>query len=88
MGLVEYALLITLAVVLYNLQQLKMILKEKGYPVDMFTGWLQDYRQLKDLCQQARDEDERLKYQKILNGLHFSIAGLIFCIVLLLRDRL
>ena len=45
----DFAMLFSLIIALYNLQHLKITLREKGYPVEMLTGWSKDYRQLKEL---------------------------------------
>ena len=88
MSLIGFALIFTVAVALYNLQQIKMILKEKGHAVDIFSGWLVDYRKFKDLVRREAAQETKIRYQRILNGFHFSLAGLVFLIILLLKDRL
>lgn len=85
MGLFEFALLFSAVVALYNFQQIKMALKDKGYTVDMFTGWLRDYRQFKTLIENEPDQKRKIEYQKNLNGLHFSLLGFIIFAVLILR---
>ena len=44
MGMLEFAIILSVTIALYNLQQIKMILKNKGFTVDAFKGWLEDYR--------------------------------------------
>jgi hypothetical protein len=88
MGLVGIAIFISAIVAMYNLQQIKMTLKDKGFTVDPFTGWLSDYRQFKDLARREPDQAVQAKYQKILNGLHFSLIGIAALIVLSLSGRI
>jgi hypothetical protein len=87
MNLMHFALIFSVIIALYNLQQLKITLKGKGYPVDMLSGWLNDYRQFKELIRTETDEKVRIEYQKIINGLHFSLAGVIVLSVMLIRGR-
>lgn len=72
---------------LHAFQQIKITLKEKGYPVDMLTGWLDDYRRFKKLTQEEPDEPTRYKYQRILNGLHLALAGLVFIPLLMIMGK-
>jgi hypothetical protein len=88
MGLLQLAVVFSVIMALYNLQQMKIALKDKGYPVEMLTGWIRDYRQLKDLIRKEPDPKGKIKYQKILNGLHFSLAGLIFFVAMILSKRM
>ena len=88
MGLLEFAVIFSTVIALYNLQQIKMILKDKGYAVDMLTGWLSDYRHFKGLIQKEPDQKVKIKYQQILNGLHFSLGGIFFFVALVLHNRL
>ena len=88
MGLLEFAMIFSLIIGLYNLQQIKMTLKDKGFPVDMFTGWMDDYRRFKRLIHDTPEQKLKLEYQKTLNGLHFSLGGLVFFAFLIFRDRL
>ncbi|MDY6789771.1 MAG: hypothetical protein SWH54_00755 [Thermodesulfobacteriota bacterium] len=88
MGLLEFALIFTVVFTLYNLQQIKMILKEKGQTVDVIKGSLGDYRKFKDLIRNEPDQILKMKYQRILNGLYFSLLGLVFFTIMILRVRL
>lgn len=88
MGLLEFALIFTVVFALYNLQQIKMILKEKGLTVDVIKGSLGDYRKFKDLIRHEPDQLLKMKYQRILNGLHFSLLGLVLFAIMILRVRL
>lgn len=88
MGMIEFALVVSAVIALYNFQQIKMTLKDKGYEVNMFTGWLGDYRRYKSLIGSEEDEKMKLKYQKILNGLLFSLCGLIFFALMMVRKYL
>jgi hypothetical protein len=84
MGLIELALILSVMVALYNIQQIKITLKERGCKVEMLTGWLRDYRQYKALIQSESDSRSRAKLQKTINGLHFSLAGIAMFVFMLL----
>ena len=88
MGLIEFALVVSVIVALYNLQQIKMILKDKGFSVDLLSNPLDDHRNFKGLIEQAPDEKDKIKYQKILNGLYLSLGGFVFCAILMIRSKL
>ena len=68
---------------IYYLQQIKIALKTRGFYVEMFGGWLADYRRLKELIAAEPDEDVKTRYMGMLNGLHISVIFL--GLVLLLR---
>ena len=72
---------------LHAFQQIKMTLKDKGYPVDMLTGWFDDYRRFKQLVTDETDEPTRYKYQRILNGLHLALAGIVFIPLLMIMGK-
>jgi uncharacterized membrane protein YiaA len=72
---------------LHAFQQIKMTLKDKGYHVDLMTGWIEDYRRFKELIQNEADEQTRYKYQRILNGLYLALAGLVFIPLLMIMGR-
>jgi hypothetical protein len=88
MGLFEFAIILSVTIALYNLQQIKMILKNKGFTVDAFKGWFEDYRRFKGLIRNEADPKVKIKYQKILNGLHFSLAGGTAFALIVLINRL
>jgi len=88
MGMFELAMFVSVVVALYNFQQIKIILNDKGLTVDMLSGFLRDYRAFKGLIQNESDESVKIKYQKILNGLHFSLAGLFVFAALIIRNRM
>jgi hypothetical protein len=88
MGILELAVIICVTIVVYNIQQIKIILKTSGYTVDMFRNLLGDYRRFKGLIQNEPDRKVKAKYQAILNGLHFSIAGVIMFTFMILNERL
>ncbi len=88
MDLLEFALIFTVIYALYNLQQIKIILKEKGLTVDVIKGSFGDYRKFKDLIRNEPDQQSKMKYQRILNGFHFSLFGLVLFAFMILRDRL
>ena len=71
MGLLEFALIFTVVFTLYNLQQIKITLKEKGLTVEVFKGSFKDYRKFKNLIRNESNQILKMKYQKILNSLHF-----------------
>lgn len=85
MGLYEFALLFSAVVALYNFQQIKIALKSRGHAIEMFTGWMRDYRQFKSLIEDESDQKRKIEYQKNLNGLHFSLLGMAIFAVLILR---
>jgi uncharacterized membrane protein YiaA len=72
---------------LHAFQQIKMTLKDKGYPVEMMTGWMSDYRRFKKLAMEEADEETRHKYQRILNGLYLALAGLVFIPLLMIMGK-
>jgi uncharacterized membrane protein YiaA len=72
---------------LHSLQQIKMTLKDKGYRVEMLTGWFEDYRQFKQLAEEEQDETARYQYQRILNGLYMSLIGLVLIPVLMIMGK-
>jgi prolipoprotein diacylglyceryltransferase len=86
-NLIGIALIVSVAVALYNLQQIKITLKEKGFAIEILTGWLSDYRRFKELIRHESNQQNKIRYQKIINGLHFSLAGVVFLLFLVLRDR-
>jgi ABC-type transport system substrate-binding protein len=75
-------------IALYNVQKIKIILKEKGYPVDMLTGWMADYRHFKGLIEKEPDQKTKIKYQQILSGLLFSLGGLVFFAIMAFYNRM
>ena len=88
MGLLEFALIFSVIIALYNLQQIKMALKEKGHTVDMFKGVLQDHRKFKELLRNETDEKRKLKYRQTLNGFYFSLLGVVLFGIMVLRARM
>ena len=88
MGLLEFALIFTIIYALYNLQQIKITLKEKGFTVDVIKGSLGDYRKFKDLIRNEPDQEVKMKYQRILNGFHFALFGIVLFAIIMLRARL
>ena len=77
MNWLEIGLIGSVIFALYYFQQIKMTLKERGLHVEMFSGWLSDYRRFKALVAQEKDERQKIKLQGILNGLHLALAGLV-----------
>jgi hypothetical protein len=76
MGWLELGLIGSIVFAVYYFQQIKITLKEKGYHVDFFTGWVADYRSFKSLVVSETNEESRVEYQGILNGLHMALVGL------------
>lgn len=72
---------------LHAFQQIKMTLKEKGYQVDLMTGWVDDYRRFKQLAREETDEPARTKYQRVLNGLYMALAGLVVIPLLIILGK-
>jgi uncharacterized membrane protein YiaA len=72
---------------LHAFQQIKMTLKEKGYHVEVMSGWIDDYRKFKKLTLEEPDEQQRYKYQRILNGLYLALAGLVFIPLLIIMGK-
>ena len=88
MGLLEFALIFSVIIALYNLQQIKITLKEKGLTVDVIKGSLGDYRKFKDLIRNEADQQSKMKYQRILNAFHFALFGIVLFAIIILRGRL
>jgi hypothetical protein len=88
MGLLEFALIFSVVIALYNVQQMKLVLKDKGHVVDMFKGLLGDHKKFKELMHRESDEKRKLKYRQTLNGLYFSLVGVILFGIMVLRARL
>ena len=88
MGLLEFALIFSVIIALYNVQQMKLVLKDKGHVVDMFKGLLGDHKKFKELMHSESDEKRKLKYRQTLNGLYFSLVGVILFGIMVLRARL
>ena len=88
MTLLEVALILSVVIAMYNLQQIKITLKQKGYTVEMLSGFVQDYRQFKALMQSESDQTIQAKYKQTLNGLYFSLFGIALFAVMVLQDRL
>lgn len=88
MNLLDLALLFSLIIALYNLQQIKITLKQKGYPVEMLTGWLRDYRLFREMIRKEPEEKVRLEHQKTINALHFSLAGFVVLVFMAVRHRI
>ena len=87
MSWLHFGLIGAFVFALHSLQQIKMTLKDKGYPVDLMTGWLDDYRRFKKLTLEEPDKETRYKYQRILNGLYLALAGLVFIPLLIIMGK-
>ena len=88
MGLIEFAFIFSFVIALYNIQQMKMVPKDKGHTVDAFRGLLADHRKFKELLRTEPDEPRKIKYRQILNGLYFSLLGVILFGIMVLNARL
>ena len=88
MSLFEIALVISAIFAMYNLQQVKITLKQKGYDVEMLSGWLKDHRQFKSLIQSEKDQKTKVKYQQTLNSLYFSLFGIVLFGFLVIQNRM
>lgn len=88
MSLFEIALVISIIIATYNLQQMKIALKQKGYDVEMFRGVVKDHRQFKELIRSEKEQKVKIKYQQTLNGLYFSLLGVVLFAALMLHQRL
>jgi len=87
MGWLKLGLFGSIIFGLYYFQQIKMTLKSKGYNVQPFSGWIDDYRQFKGLILKEPDQRLKAQYQGIINGLHLSLGGLGVFIILLLSGN-
>ena len=88
MGMIEFALIVSIVIALYNIQQIKMTLKEKGHSVEMFSNPLEDVRLFKKLMLDEPDQKVKLKYQKILNGLYFCLVGMVLFAIMMINKRM
>jgi len=70
---------------LYMFQQIKITLKDAGYHVEYFTGWVRDYQRFKQMIAKEKDGNVKLKHQKILTGLYVSLGGITIIGTMLLR---
>ena len=77
MGWLKLGLFGSIIFALYYYQQIKMTLKEKGYEVDLLTGWINDYRNFKRLIETEPDRKLKTQYRAILSGLHLALLGLV-----------
>ncbi|MDJ0783991.1 MAG: hypothetical protein QNJ22_18615 [Desulfosarcinaceae bacterium] len=77
MNWLEIGLIGSVIFALYYFQQIKMTLKERGFDVEMFSGWFADYKRFKALILSEKDERQKIKLQGILNGLHLALVGLV-----------
>ena len=64
--------------ILYSLQQIKIVLKENGYDVDLLSNPMDDHNKFKALVEKEEDPRKRAKYQSVLNGLYLALAGTVF----------
>ena len=84
MSWLEFGLFGSVIFALYYFQQIKMTLKEKGFDIQPFTGWTDDYRRYRQLIADTSDPKEKMKLQAMLNGLYMAVGGAVFFAFLLL----
>ena len=77
MSWLQLGLIGSIIFTIYYIQQIKIALKTNGYDVDLFTGWITDYKNIKKLIQGQTDPVLKNKYQKLLTGLHMALAGIV-----------
>ena len=77
MSWLQLGLIGSIIFTIYYIQQIKIALKTNGYDVDLFTGWISDYKNIKKLIQGQSDPELKNKYQRLLTGLHMALAGLV-----------
>jgi hypothetical protein len=79
----EIAVICPIVFGVYYIQQIKIALKERGEPVELFSGWFADYRRIKKLAAgEEKNERVRVRYNTLINGLHLSLGFLALIIVL------
>jgi len=86
MDWLQIGLIGSIVFAVYQVQQIKMELKTRGYEVEVFTQWFADYRKFKNLLVNETDEKLQIKYQGILNALHMALAGAVVIVVLLVSQ--
>lgn len=86
MGWLEMGLLVSIVFILYAFQQMKITLKERGLPVELFSGWLNDFKTFKKLAEEEMDPPTKAKYTGILNSLYLALAGGAVLIFMLLKQ--
>jgi hypothetical protein len=84
MNWLQIGLFFSIIYMLYCVQQIKMILKSKGFDVDLLKGPVEDYRRFKRLIDTEDDPRRKNKYQNLLNGLHFALVGTVVIAAFLL----
>ena len=87
MNWLEIGLVGSVIFALYYFQQIKMTLKERGFDVEMFSGWYSDYKRFKELTAKEKDERQKIKLQGILNGFHLALVGLVVIAYFLLSQH-
>jgi hypothetical protein len=83
----DIAVICPIVIGIYHVQQIKIALKSRGEYVEMFGGWLADYRRIKDLAAREGDETVRLRYQRLVSGLHLSAGFLALMVALRLAGK-
>jgi len=78
----EIAVIVPLVVCVHYLQQMKIALKVKGYPIQMFTGWRQDFRWFQELIEKETNEEAKIGYMRIYNGIRLSAVFLVVVLVM------
>ncbi len=56
--------------------------------MDVIKGSFGDYRKFKDLIRNEPDQKKKMEYQRIINGFHFALFGIVLFAIIILRGRL
>jgi hypothetical protein len=87
MNWLHIGLFFSIIYILYLIQQIKIILKNKGYDVEILGRPMEDYRRFKHLIQTEPKQSLKTKYQGMLNGLHLALVGLVVIAAFLMSGR-
>jgi hypothetical protein len=87
MNWLHIGLFFSIIYIVYLVQQIKIILKNKGYDVDLLSGPIEDYRRFKRLIQAEQNQGLKTKYQGMLNGLHLALVGLVVIAAFLMSGK-
>lgn len=87
MNWLQIGLIGAIVFTLHGLQQIKMALKAKGHHVSLMTDWIADYRRFKQLILEESDPAARHRQQRVLNGLHLALAGLVVIPLLMILGK-
>jgi hypothetical protein len=87
MNWLHIGLFFSIIYIMYSIQQIKIILKNKGYDVDLLSGPIEDYKRFKRLIEAESNRRLKTKYQGILNGLHLALVGLVVIAAFLISGK-